>query len=383
MAAFPGLVQGFFVVPDVGTIGVAEMLGRLALWVAASVALFVLLDTYLKIPANRLPVLAGAVAFSLFYFHTARRLPAALHSLFGGDWGAITWPLRIATISVAVVWVIRSFRVEGRFLAEVAPAQPVRIDLGRARAALAGDNVEVAFGDTVVVVPQGTTLLEAAETAGVPIEAGCRQGVCGADPVAVIDGIGDLSPPRREESDTLLRLGLGEPNRMACVARAHGIVLGVVDPGHLAEAEARRADVPARPRLSARRHRRQRHRWRDHRRLPPTRPRRRADRRHRRRAPPPLQPHGDLPGRRRPLGDAGSVPAAGSLVRRPRHHGMAEHAGRRDRPQRQAGPVRRTARSCRTTDWCWRWAGGRRFRRSTASGSRGRSCCATPPMPWP
>ena len=81
-----------------------------------------------------------------------------------------------------------------RFLAEVAPAQPVRIDLGRARAALEGDNVEIAFGDAVVVVPDGTTLLEAAETAGVAIEAGCRQGVCGADPVAVIDGIEQLSP---------------------------------------------------------------------------------------------------------------------------------------------------------------------------------------------
>ena len=165
------------------------MLGRLALWVAASVAVFVVLDTYLKIPANRLPVVAGAVAFSLFYFHTAARLPTALRL-------AVRW--RLGSDHVAVAHRddhrrrgvgVRSFRVERRFLAAVAPEQPVRVDLGRARRRSTGDNVEVAFGDTVVVVPHGTTLLEAAETAGVPIEAGCRQGVCGADPVAVIDGM--------------------------------------------------------------------------------------------------------------------------------------------------------------------------------------------------
>ena len=222
VAGFPGLIQGFFVVPDVGSIGVGEMLGRLGLWVAASIAVFVVLDTYVRLPANRLPVLFGAVAFSLFYFHSARRIPAALHTLFGGEWGWVTWPLRVGAVGLAAVWVVRSLRVERTFLAEVAPAQPVRIDLGRARAALEGDNVEIAFGDAVVVVPDGTTLLEAAEIAGVAIEAGCRQGVCGADPVAVIDGFEQLSPVRSAETDTLVRLGLGGRNRMACMARAHG-----------------------------------------------------------------------------------------------------------------------------------------------------------------
>lgn len=220
VAGFPGLVQGFFVVPDVGAIGVAEMVGRVALWVAASIAVFVLLDTYVRVPANWLPVASGAVAFSLFYFHTARRLPVALHSLVGGEWTWLTWPLRIATVALAVVWVARSFRVEHQFLAEVDPAQPVRIDLGRARAALDGETVEIAFGDLVVAVAGGTTLLDAAETAGVPIEAGCRQGVCGADPVAVLDGFEGLSAVTTAEADTLARLGLGGTNRMACMARA-------------------------------------------------------------------------------------------------------------------------------------------------------------------
>jgi nitrite reductase (NADH) large subunit len=222
VAGFPGLVQGFFVVPDVGAIGVGEMVGRVGIWVAASIAVFVLLDTYAKLPANWLPVMAGAAAFSLFYFHTARRLPAAIHSLVGGDWTWLTWPLRVVTVALALIWVVRSFRVEHDFLAEVDPAQPVRIDLGRARAALDGDTVEVAFGGVVVAVADGTTLLDAAETAGVAIEAGCRQGVCGADPVAVLDGFARLSAVTAAEADTLARLDLGGTNRMACMARVHG-----------------------------------------------------------------------------------------------------------------------------------------------------------------
>ena len=39
------------------------------------------------------------------------------------------------------------------------------------------------------------SLLEVAEREGLPIEAGCRLGVCGADPVAVKGGMECLSEP--------------------------------------------------------------------------------------------------------------------------------------------------------------------------------------------
>jgi NADPH-dependent 2,4-dienoyl-CoA reductase/sulfur reductase-like enzyme/ferredoxin len=65
----------------------------------------------------------------------------------------------------------------------------------------------------------GTSLLEVAERAGLPLEAGCRMGVCGADPVAVLDGASCLSAPEEEELDTLRRLGFAKNTRMACSAR--------------------------------------------------------------------------------------------------------------------------------------------------------------------
>jgi nitrite reductase (NADH) large subunit len=65
------------------------------------------------------------------------------------------------------------------------------------------------------------SILDVAEAAGMTIDAGCRMGVCGADPVAVVSGRGGLSAPLPSEISTLSRLGLGHPNRMACVARVN------------------------------------------------------------------------------------------------------------------------------------------------------------------
>lgn len=65
----------------------------------------------------------------------------------------------------------------------------------------------------------GTSLLELAEREGLSIEAGCRMGVCGADPVAVVAGMDCLSGPEEEELTTLRRLGLAPSTRMACCAR--------------------------------------------------------------------------------------------------------------------------------------------------------------------
>jgi len=63
------------------------------------------------------------------------------------------------------------------------------------------------------------SLLALAEREHLPIEAGCRMGVCGADPVAVLEGGGCLTAPDEDEQNTLRRLGFADTTRMACVAR--------------------------------------------------------------------------------------------------------------------------------------------------------------------
>jgi len=75
----------------------------------------------------------------------------------------------------------------------------------------------------IAAVP-GSTLLESVERHGLPIEAGCRMGMCGSDPVCVSGGAEHLSPIGDEERATLERLGLAANTRMACSARISGPV---------------------------------------------------------------------------------------------------------------------------------------------------------------
>ena len=228
VGAFPGLVLGFFLVPDAGTLSTVEVYGRCLVWIAGGIALFAVLDAFGRFSPNRLPPLFGATAFSLFYWFGGVRVAKALGSLVGGDWSAIITPVRIGAITLATVWLVRSWRVQRQYIEQVAVGTPVRVDLGRARSALGSDRrdqdglVEIEFATSTVAVPTGTTILDAIEGAELPIESGCRMGLCGADPVAVTRGYDSLSPIRREEADTLERLGLGAPNRMACMARAEG-----------------------------------------------------------------------------------------------------------------------------------------------------------------
>jgi ferredoxin len=73
-----------------------------------------------------------------------------------------------------------------------------------------------------VVAQSGRTLLEIAEAHGQKIEAGCRMGVCGADPIAVLAGMEGLSQIDDDERNTLERLGFASNTRMACKAHVHG-----------------------------------------------------------------------------------------------------------------------------------------------------------------
>jgi nitrite reductase (NADH) large subunit len=83
--------------------------------------------------------------------------------------------------------------------------------------------VRFAAGPTALARP-GESLLKVAEAHQVPLRSGCRMGLCGADPVRIIAGDENLSPPSAAEQATLRRLGLPPECRMACSARVRGPV---------------------------------------------------------------------------------------------------------------------------------------------------------------
>jgi ferredoxin len=121
-------------------------------------------------------------------------------------------------------------------MSEPTPAMPPPADeLLRVAEAVHAGEVSVAFrpGPTVLA-KLGDKLLDIAEASQVPMESGCRMGMCGSDPVRILEGEENLSAMRSAERRTLERLGLGSGCRMACVSRVQGPV--VVDPKPALEA---------------------------------------------------------------------------------------------------------------------------------------------------
>jgi nitrite reductase (NADH) large subunit len=119
----------------------------------------------------------------------------------------------------------------------------------RAQAEDRTERTEVVFKPGPTVLARlGESLLRVAQANKVALESGCRMGLCGADPVRILTGQQNISPPTAGERATLTRLGLPADCRMACTARLHGPV--TVSPGLDVEQE-HEPQVEATPRASA------------------------------------------------------------------------------------------------------------------------------------
>ncbi|HWJ83011.1 MAG TPA: FAD-dependent oxidoreductase [Nocardioides sp.] len=227
-SALPGFIVGFFTLLGEPALGVGETYERLALFVGGSVGAFFALEVFLGVSAGMVTALWGAAALNLFYFYGTPRAGAALSSLFGfGDLSVLRWPVLALVTPLTLVWLVRTHWAERRYLAETGDQEVTELGMPAVPAATAATPVpaeapaaEVGFTEGPSVKAQtGQSVLELAEDCGLSIEAGCRMGVCGADPVAVLDGAENLSAPEDEELSTLRRLGLAPNTRMACCAR--------------------------------------------------------------------------------------------------------------------------------------------------------------------
>ena len=225
--AFPALVVAFYTLPaGDGARGIAVMYGKFGLAVLIGIGVFFLARTLLPVPPATLTVLFGATALNAYYWFN---VPLLAERIAGSSSWWWEWPGRALVLALTLIWIVRSYRTEERFVESVSAEPAVALGAG-ATGALARvsqrETVEVTLHPderTVAAVP-GMTLLEIAERNGVSVEAGCRMGVCGSDPVCVLSGAENLTPPTAEERTTLQRLGLAENTRMACTARVLGRV---------------------------------------------------------------------------------------------------------------------------------------------------------------
>jgi NADPH-dependent 2,4-dienoyl-CoA reductase/sulfur reductase-like enzyme/ferredoxin len=226
--AFPGLIYGFFSVPSHSD--TIHIYGHIFVWAAVGAGILYALDALLPLTSSQVAALGGAAAINFYYWYRGTTIFHTYSEVFNADLGWMRLVIRTGVPIITALWLWRTFRVERRFKEQAAAsARPVKLSPTRAAKLhddTAADGPEVIFlpEDHHVVAAVGATLLEVAESDGLPIEAGCRMGMCGSDPVAVLDGMDNLSPVTDDEATTLRRLGLGPNARMACSARVNGLV---------------------------------------------------------------------------------------------------------------------------------------------------------------
>jgi NADPH-dependent 2,4-dienoyl-CoA reductase/sulfur reductase-like enzyme/ferredoxin len=242
VALFPGLIVAYFTIPD--GLQTLDFYGRFALYLAISLGAFFALDAVIRVRTNVLTAFFGASAISVYYWFSA---PVLSKTLFDDpNQQAFDWALRGVVWALALVWLVRTWQKERVFL-EVATA-PAAPKLGGGALAAArkaqSEQPEVTFepsGLRLVVKP-GATLLDMAEHGEQQIEAGCRMGVCGADPVCVREGMENLSPISADEKATLERLGYADNTRMACCARIEGPVTIALTPERAGDGQTKRVE---------------------------------------------------------------------------------------------------------------------------------------------
>jgi len=248
VSAFPGFIVAFYQVPNPPEVSLGSMYLQFGLYMLVSVGSFFVLDAFLKVSSLRITTLYAAGALNLFYYFSAPAMTATAGALLHAsppDW--TRWILQALVGAATVVWILRTYAHERLFIAEVTPvAAGARVGDRGTRAlerAVSGDRPAVTFEseDLRVLVEPGRNLLQIAESNNLPIEAGCRMGMCGSDPVTIRSGMENLSQPGADELSTIERLGLGENTRMACCARVNGNVWVSLEPEH-ANASRRSAE---------------------------------------------------------------------------------------------------------------------------------------------
>jgi NADPH-dependent 2,4-dienoyl-CoA reductase/sulfur reductase-like enzyme/ferredoxin len=223
-AAFPGFVLGFLH-PMPAHLSSVEIYLRLALFTGASIGSFFAVDAIFHISPSKLTVLYGAAAINIFYWYSSVILATSYKYYFKSSIHFVIWPIRGVVFALTLIWIYRTLRVEKLFVAQSAPPVPVKLtakatEALKGEAKASGDGPEVQFvpDDHAAIAELGVSLLEVAEKDGKSIEAGCRMGICGADPIGVLEGMECLSPIENDEATTLRRLGLAATTRMACCA---------------------------------------------------------------------------------------------------------------------------------------------------------------------
>ncbi len=231
---FPGFILAFYLVPNPPAIPVWQMYAMLAAAGVFSMLTFFAVEAVTRHTGSKITVIYGALALNLYYWFNSVTLGSLIATPAPE---AFVWSLRALVLALTLFWIYRTYAKEQPFIElTLAPVSlHGTVDVvkpGERKPGDAGNGAAKSTKPVVTVAPEGQkleveknrTLLEICEQHNLPIESGCRMGLCGADPVCVLKGMENLSKVGDDERTTLERLGLAPNTRMACMARVRGDV---------------------------------------------------------------------------------------------------------------------------------------------------------------
>lgn len=225
VAGLPGFAIAFFTASDPASTGLGIYYLYLAGWIVTTLGLYMAARIFIRTSDYMAAAVSAMSALVIFYWFTAEGIIGTLSDLAGvtpPTWSKYLFLGLVLLVSARVLF--NGFRANIDFAELNSPSEPrvaVKVDAVRGGGAIAaGDLVtERASGRSFAATPD-RTLLEGIESAGLTQDFGCRMGMCGADAIAIVDGMENLSPPSEDELATLRRLGLEGRARMACVCKA-------------------------------------------------------------------------------------------------------------------------------------------------------------------
>ncbi len=223
MGMMPGLVLAYFAQGQAPAHGYPLYLAILLGATLASVGLYQVFTTMLRVDAHRCAAAFAATALVIFYWYSGPIIVDALFAKILGlpvsnPWVAAS---RLIGLGAALILLVNSHTNAKIYLEAFARAKEAEI-----KAAPKIQKFKIADKDhpAPIFAQKGETLLEAMLGAGVAVHAGCKAGLCGSDAVLIGEGHENLSPPSPDELATLKRLGLEGQARLACCCRVSGAV---------------------------------------------------------------------------------------------------------------------------------------------------------------
>ena len=228
-ALLPGLIIGFFNAGQPAETGLGPYYLSILLPPLVTIGFYQTLQNIFHISQYKLVALFSLTALALFYWYGTPVIASGVNNLFELTISeSVVLYFRIGMIFLCITVAVRGLLSEHAFnQAEHASAgASIGSGVNALKTAIrnSASNPEVKernSGKHFEIRPEHT-LLDALEAAELPIMSGCRMGMCGSDPVIIIDGSDNLPPPDESELTTLRRLGLEGKARLACCCKPSG-----------------------------------------------------------------------------------------------------------------------------------------------------------------